>query len=124
MRLCKLARHAIRTAHTPGVTRQRLRPQAEGTQRRAPPGCIERDVGMQEEWHVVLFDLQVALIDLCSKRERIELPRLQRWPGRIVCDLAAMQIAGVQNLAYGLTVREVHDRMIKFAANDKVNIWT
>ena len=53
LRPLHLGGHVVGGALAPGVAAERLRPQAEGALRRAAARGVERDVGMQQEGHVV-----------------------------------------------------------------------
>jgi hypothetical protein len=69
----QLGGHVVGGALAPGVSAERLRPQAEGALRRAAARGVERDVGMQQEGHVVARHVHVALVDLGGPGHRVQV---------------------------------------------------
>ena len=65
--------HVVGGALAPGVAAEGLRPEAEGALRRATARGVERDVGMEQEGHVVARDVHVALVDLGGPGHRVEI---------------------------------------------------
>ena len=72
---------------------------------------------MQEERHVVAFDLQIALVDIGGKRQRIQLFGVQLRPRSVVNHLAVLAVAGAQNLLERLAVRVLRHGVIEFPAH-------
>src|SRR5205085_11873109 len=70
------AGHRIRGALAPGMSTQRLRPQAEGTLCRASTRRIQRYKGMQKKWNVVAAHIQVAVVNFGHVRQSIEVLRI------------------------------------------------
>jgi hypothetical protein len=69
----ELGGHVVGGPLAPGVAAEGLRPEAEGALRRAAAGGVERDVGMEQEGHVVLGDVHVALVDLGGPGHRVQV---------------------------------------------------
>ena len=57
----------------PRMSAQRLRPQAERALRRTSARGVERDVGVQQERHVVARDIEVALVDFGDVGQSIQI---------------------------------------------------
>ncbi len=79
---------------------------------------------MQQERHVVALDLQIALVNVRRKGQRIQLFGMQLWPHRVVNDLSVFAVAGAGNLFQGLTVGIFGNRVIEFAADNEVDVFT
>src|SRR5216684_4289082 len=121
-RLFYFARHVLRRARAPRMPRNGLRPHAEGAQRRATASRIERHERMQQKWHVIVLDLQVALVNVRGKRQRVQLFRVQLRPLRAVYDLAVLAIADTQNLAQRFAVRVFDHRMVELPARHEIDV--
>src|SRR5262250_3408494 len=106
------------------MTGKRLRPQAERAQRRTSARSVKRDERVQQEGNVVVLDLEVALVNIGGKRQRIQFRGLEHGPGRVVHDLAVFDIADIRDFRERLALRVFHDGMIEFAADNKVDIGT
>src|SRR5262249_41353405 len=83
-------------ASAPRVARDGLWPHTEGAHRRATAGGIERNEGMEQEWDVVVFDGEIALVDIGGERQRIELGGVQLRTLGVVHDLAILAIADAE----------------------------
>ena len=105
-------------ALAPGVTAERLRPEAEGALRRAAARGVERDVGMQQEGDVVARHVHVALVDLGGPGHRVEVFDL-RTVG-IVDDLAVLLVADAEDLVERLALGKLDDGVVELAAADEV----
>ncbi len=113
----------IHGAGAPGVPGNGLRPHAEGAKSGATTRAVERDERIKQERHVVAFDLEVALVDIGSKRQGIEFRGVQLRLGRVVNDLSIFAVAGAENILQRLAVGVVGDGVIEFAAHDEVNVF-
>ena len=113
-----LGGHIVGGALAPGVTAEGLRPQAEGALRRAAARGVERDVGMEQEGHVVARHVHVALVDLGGPGHRVQVFDL-RAVG-VVDDLAVLLVADAENLVERLALGKLDDRVIELAAADEV----
>src|SRR6516225_8239702 len=79
-RLLDFPCHVVGRASPPGVPGKGLRPHAEGTKRRTSPGGIEGNKGMQQERDVIALDFQIALVDVRSERQGVELLGVELRP--------------------------------------------
>src|SRR5690349_6148924 len=77
---------------------------------------------MQQKGNVVVFDDQVALVDICGKWKRVQLRGVQLRPLRVVHDLAVLAIADAEDFAERLAVRVLDNGMVEFAACDKIDV--
>jgi hypothetical protein len=102
----------------PGVPAQGLRPQAEGALRGAAAGGVERDVGMQQEGDVVLGHVHVALVDFGGPGHGVQVFCL-RAVG-VVDHFSVELVADAEDLAEGLALGKLNDRVIELAAADEV----
>ncbi len=91
--LLHFAGNVFRRASAPRVTRDGLRPHAEGAQRGATARCVERNERMQEERNGVVFDGQVALVNVGGKRECVQFFGVQLRARRVVHNFAVLAIA-------------------------------
>ena len=115
-----LGSHIIGRPLAPGVAAERLRPEAEGALRRAAAGGVERDVGMQQERHVVACDVHVALVDLGGPGHRVEVFDLRAvWI--VLDDAARVLVADAENLVQRLAVGVLDDGEVELAAADEVD---
>src|SRR2546429_6825149 len=80
------------------MSRNRLRPHAEGAKRRASARGVKRHVGVQQERHVVAFDFQVALVNVRGERQRVQPFRVQLRTFGVVHDLSVFAVADTENL--------------------------
>ena len=71
--LLHLGGDVVGGALAPGVAGEGLGPEAEGALRGAAAGGVEGDVGVKEEGHVVLGDVEVAVVDLGGPGHLVEL---------------------------------------------------
>src|SRR6267142_876102 len=122
-RLLHFANDVVHRTRAPRMAGNRLRPHTERAHRRATARRIERYERVQQERHVVALDLQVTLVNIGSKRQSIELFRVQLRPRRVVHDLAVLAIAGSGNLLKRFAMRVFGDGMVKLAAHEKINIF-
>src|SRR2546426_864580 len=88
--------HVGDAAGPPGVPAHRLRPETEGTQRRASTGRVEGHVGVLQIGNVVARDVEVPLIDIHRKGQGIEILDLRAI--RIVDDASILAEADAGNL--------------------------
>ncbi len=114
----QLGGHIVGGALAPCVSAERLRPEAESALRRAAARGVERDVGMQQEGHVIAGHIHVALVDLGRPGHGVQVFDL-RAVG-VVDDLAVLLIADAENLVERLALRKLDDGVIEFAAADEV----
>ena len=115
-----LGGHVVGGALAPGVAGERLRPEAEGALRRAAAGGVERDVGVQQERHVVAGDVHVALVDLGGPGHRVEVFDL-RAVGIVLDDAVGVLVADAENFVERLAVGELDDGEVELAAADEVD---
>src|ERR1700683_3056622 len=97
VRLLEFARHAVHRSHAPRVAGKRLGPKTKRAQSRAASRRIKRNIGIQEEWNVIIFDLQILLVDFGGERQFIKLRGLQQRARRIVDYLAVLHVARAQD---------------------------
>ena len=114
----EFGRHIVGGALAPGVTAERLRPQAEGALRRAAARGVERDIRVKQEGDVVAGDVHVALVDLGRPWHRVQVFNL-RTVG-IVDDLAVVLVADAQNLVKRLALGKLDHGIVELAAADEV----
>ena len=105
-------------ALAPGVSAERLRPQAEGALRGAAARGVERDVGMEQEGHVVARHVHVALVNLGGPGHGVEVFHL-RAVG-VVEDLSVLLVADAEDLVERFALGKLDHGEIEFAAADKV----
>ena len=110
--------HIVGGALAPGVSAERLRPQAEGALRRAAACRIERDERVQQEGHAVTRHVHVPLVDLGGPGHRVQIFDLR--PVGVVNDLAVEPVADTQNLVERLALGKFDDGIIELAAADEV----
>src|ERR1700676_442552 len=108
--------------YAPGVAGDGLRPHTESAKGRATARSVEGDERIQEKRNIVIFDLQIALVDVCSERERVELGSLQVRALRIVDVFSVFAVAGAGNLFQRLAVSEFCDRVIELAAHHEIDV--
>ncbi len=101
----------------------RLRPHAERAQRRAPARRIERNVRVQKERHVVALNLQIALVNIGRKRQRVQLLGVQLRTRRVVDDFAFLAITDAHDLLNGLPVRVFHHGVVKLAVCHEIDVF-
>ena len=89
-----------------------------------PRERVERDERIEQERHVVAFDLKIALVDLRSKGQSIQFFSVQLAARGVVHDLAVFAIAGSENLIEGLAVCIFGDGVVEFAADDEIDVQT
>src|SRR5712672_155209 len=121
--LLHFASHIVRGTHTPGVSGNGLRPHAESAQRGTATSGIERDEGMQQKWDVIVFNLEVALVNVGGKRKGVQLGGVQLRALRVVYDPAILAITDAQNVAERLAVRVFDDGVIELAAGHKFDVF-
>src|SRR6266853_1813059 len=121
--LLHFASNVVRRTHAPSVPGNGLRPHAEGAQRGAAAGGIKRNERVQQKWDVVVFDLEVALVNVRGKRKGIQLGGVQLRALRVVYDPAVLAIADTENLAERLAVRVFDDGVIELAAGHKFDVF-
>src|SRR6266850_1573434 len=121
--LLYFAGHVVRGTHAPGVSGNGLRPHAESAQRRTATSRIERHEGMQQKGHVVVFNLEVTLVNVGGKWKGVQLGGVQLRALRVVYDPAVLAIADAQNLAERLAVRVFDDGVIELAAGHKLDVF-
>src|SRR5438132_2444509 len=99
------------------MSAQQLRPQAERALRRAATGDVEREERIQEEWDVVLANIQIALVHVDHVGKRIQV--LDGRTVRIVNTLSVFQVRNAGDICQWLPVRKLDSRKIKFPAHDE-----
>ncbi len=77
---------------------------------------------MQQERHVIPLDLQVALVNVRRKRQRIQLFCMQLRPHRVMNDLPVFAVAGAGNLFQRLPVSVFGHGVIKLTAHHKIDV--
>ena len=113
------SRHIVGGALAPRMSAQSLRPQAERALRRAAARGVERNVGMQQERHVVTRNVEIALVDVGDVRQRIQILNLRRV--RIVHDLAILQERNAGNLFQRLALGVVDHGVVKLLAGNEID---
>ena len=83
----------------PGMAGNGLRPHTEGAHRRAAARGVEGNERVQQKRHVVVFDLQVALVDVGGEGQRVELCGVKLRTRRVVNDLAVFAKADAEDFA-------------------------
>src|SRR5882762_10030479 len=121
--LLHFASHVVRRTHAPGVPGNGLRPHTESAERGAAAGGIERDERMEQKWDVVVFDLEVALVNVGGKWKGVQLGGVQLRALRVVYDPAVLAIADAENLAERLAVRVFDDGVVELAAGHKLDVF-
>jgi hypothetical protein len=116
--LCQFRGHIICGALAPGVSAQRLRPEAERALRRAAAGGVERDEGMQQEGHVVARYVQVPHVDLRGPRHCVQIFHL-RAVG-VVNHLAVFLVADAADFVERLALGKLDYGVLELASADKV----
>ena len=122
VRLPEFARHILHRTRAPGVAGKRLRPQAEGAQRRASAGGVEGNEGMQQKRHVVLLDRHVLFVNVGGEWQRIQLFGLQQRARRVVDDFAVLHVTCVADFRKRLALRVFDDGMVEFPAHDEIDV--
>ena len=107
-------------ALAPGVAGERLGPEAEGALRGAAAGGVERDVGVEQERHVVAGDVHVALVDLGGPGHGVEVFDL-RAVGVVLDDAAGVLVGDAEDFVERLAVGELDDGEVELAAADEVD---
>ena len=115
-----LGRYVVGGALAPGMSAERLRPQAEGALRGASARGVERDIGVQQEGDVVARHVHIALVNLGGPGHRIQIFEL-RTIGIVRDDAVGIAVADAENFRQRLAVRIFHHRHIEFAAADEVD---
>ena len=111
---------AVRGPLAPGMSAERLRPQAERALRRAAARGVQRHERIEQERHVVAAGIDVALVDVHHVRQSVEI--LNRGTVRIVNDLSIRAAIGdAENLAQRLAVGKFHGRVVELAPHDKID---
>ncbi len=121
--LCDFALDIGGGTRAPRVAGNGLRPHAEGAERRAAARRIERDERMKQERDVVIFDFQIALVDVSRERERIEFFGVKLRALDVVDDFAVFAIADAEDLIERFAVREFGDGVIELTARDEVDVF-
>src|SRR6185369_17230870 len=75
--LCHLTRNVITRSFAPGMSTERLRPQAESALGRAATGGVQGYVRMKQERHVVTGNVQIALVNVSHVRQSVEILNLR-----------------------------------------------
>ncbi len=104
------------------MSHERLRPEAERALRRAAAGGVERNVGMQQKRHVVILDVEIALVDFGDMRQRVEILNL-RSVG-IVHDFSILQKRNAGNLRQRLALGVIDHGVVEFLAANEINLRT
>src|SRR6185312_13390411 len=85
----------------------------------AAAGAVESNVGMEQEWDVVLRDVQVTLVDIGHPGHGIKILDLR--PVGIVDDLTVFAVADAEDLIERLSVGELDDGEVELAAANEVD---
>src|SRR5215467_3296279 len=101
------------------MSTQRLRPQTKGTLRRTSTSRIERNVRMQQEWHVIAPHVQIAMIYIRHMWQGIEI--LNLWSIGVMNHRAILAVRNAENFLQRLALRELDHRIVKFFAANKIN---
>ena len=101
------------------MSAQSLRPQAERALRRTAARGVKRDVGVQQERHVVTGHVEIALVNVGDVRKRIQILNLRRI--RIVHDLAVLQEGNAGNVFQRLAFGVVDHGVIKLFAGHEID---
>ncbi len=100
------------------MSAQSLRPQTERALCRTSTRRIQRDKRLQQKRHAVFRHIQIALVDLRGPRHRIQIFHLRTI--RIVYYFSVQPVADAENLIQRLAVRILDDRIVEFAAANKI----
>src|SRR5579863_3424512 len=73
---------------------------------------------MEQEGNVVARNVKIALVGFCGPGHRVQILDL-RTIG-IMNDLSIFLVADAEDLVEGLSLRELHDGVVKLAAADEV----
>ncbi len=109
-------------ALAPGVTGEGLRPKAKGALGGAAARGVERNIGVQQEGHVVARDVHVAGVDVGDPGHvrLVELFDL-RTIGVVEEAAGGVAVADAEDFVQRFTVGKFHDGEVKLAAADEVD---
>ena len=112
--------NGVRRALAPRVSAERLRPEAEGTLRRASTRGVERDERIEQERHVVLAGIDVALVNVNHIGQRVEV-RHGRTIGIVNHGAVGSTVRRTQDFAQRLAVGVFHGGVVELAAHDEID---
>src|SRR5205807_3199651 len=72
-RVFDFGRDVLGTARSPRMPADGLRPKTKRAKRRTASRCIEGDIRIQQERNVVLRDIEITLVNVGCKRQRIQI---------------------------------------------------
>ena len=90
--------------------------------RGTPAGGVERNVRVEQEWHVVSGDIQVTTIDLGDVGQGIKVLNLGAVRG--MHDRAILQERDAEDFFQRLALREFADRVVEFLAHHEIDFTT
>ena len=118
-RVAHFVGHVVGGAQPPAVAGVRLRPQAEGAQRRAAARGVERNERVQQERNVVARDVEIALVDLGDPGQRVQI--LDGRAFGVVDDAAVLAEADAGQLVERLALGVIDDLVIELAAHHEID---
>ncbi len=113
----------VHRTRAPGMSGNRLRPHAEGTEGRTAAGSVEGNERVQEKRDIVAFDLQIAVVNVRGEGQRVEFLRVELRTRSIVDDFAILAEAGAKDLLHRLAVRVIGNGVVEFSAHHEINIF-
>src|SRR5262249_54050457 len=120
LHLGHLGGDAIGRTLAPGMSAERLRPQAEGALRRASARGVEREIRIEQEGNVVAADIEVALVDVDDVGHGVEV--FDRGAiGRVQYLAAGVAIADAEDVLQRPAVGELDAGEIELAAYDEID---
>src|SRR5207244_1149637 len=104
----------------PRMSAERLRPEAEGTLRRASASGVKRDERVKQKRNVVAPHVQIAIVNVGHVGQGVEV--LGIGSIRIVGNFAVfVAVRDSQNFRQRFAVRKLGDGVIKLTAANKID---
>ena len=112
--------HVGHAADPEALAGEGLGPEAVDATARAAPAGIKRDVGIAQIRDLVVFDLQVPVVDLGDHGQGVQI--LEIGPVRVVMDAVAFPVAEAQNLFPGAPLGDFGDGIVEFPAGHEIHL--